>query len=95
MQPDFQGSCLQRSCFQISTDCFLDGHRLQRWTQEQPAAGSNIPAGKTWANSWTSKEGDLFVFGGFGADTKIHNDMWRFTSATRTWQLVNTHPAHN
>jgi hypothetical protein len=68
--------------------------RQKHWVREQAAAAASStaatasPLGKTWANSWSTKQGDLFVFSGFGADTKIHNDMWRFTSHTRTWELL-------
>ena len=62
----------------------------KRWARQR-SVGSNsgeVPSGKTWANQWTTQEGDLFVFSGFNEDTKIHNDMWRFRSARRSWEMV-------
>jgi hypothetical protein len=54
------------------------------WTQEQ---AHSQPMGKTWTNTWAT-QGDLWLISGFGSDTKIHSDMWHFSSASRTWTLL-------
>ncbi len=54
-----------------------------------PAAG-NIPGGRQSASNWTDSSGNLWLFGGWGADaTGINggplNDLWEFSPLTNEW----------
>jgi N-acetylneuraminic acid mutarotase len=46
-------------------------------------ASSNIPGGRDAAVSWTDASGNIWLFGGFGADSNgtqgYLNDLWRYT----------------
>jgi len=53
-----------------------------------PAAG-NVPGGRQRASSWTDSSGNLWLFGGYGADPDgtlgYLNDLWEFNPSTREW----------
>jgi N-acetylneuraminic acid mutarotase len=59
-----------------------------------PAAG-NVPGSRTFAASWTDKQGNLWLFGGIGGDVNgitcmteivcVLNDLWEYNPATSTW----------
>ncbi len=57
-----------------------------------PAAG-NIPGGRYYANRWTDKNGNLWLFGGLGDDAHGNigslNDLWKFNPATNQWAWVS------
>ena len=55
-------------------------------TLEPPAAG-NIPSGRTYAVSWTDKNGRLWLFGGTFLTTYLTylNDLWVYDPATSEW----------
>jgi N-acetylneuraminic acid mutarotase len=55
-------------------------------TLETPAAG-NIPSGRTYAVSWTDKNGRLWLFGGTFLTTYLTylNDLWVYDPATSEW----------
>jgi N-acetylneuraminic acid mutarotase len=45
---------------------------------------ANYPPGRSYgAASWVDLNGDLWLFGGYGAG--YYNDLWRYTIATNTW----------
>lgn len=50
---------------------------------------SNVPGARASAISWTDKSGNLWVFGGYGADstpTNVElNDLWKFDGTNWTW----------
>jgi N-acetylneuraminic acid mutarotase len=54
-------------------------------TQGVPAAG-NTPGSRDVAGSWTDKNGNLWLFGGFdsGTDDSL-NDLWEFNPTTNQW----------
>lgn len=57
-----------------------------------PAAG-NIPGGRYEAMSWTDKDGNFWLFGGYGFDSAGHtgalNDLWEFKPSTGEWTWMN------
>ncbi len=57
-------------------------------TSGTPAVG-NVPGSRDMAMSWTDKDGNLWLFGGFGSDAngKIAylNDLWEFNPTTIEW----------
>jgi hypothetical protein len=57
-------------------------------TLGQPAA-TNIPGGRSGAVTWTDATGNLWLFGGSGADGfgngGILNDLWKYTPSTGEW----------
>jgi len=59
-------------------------------------AASNIPGGRSVAASWTDKNGNFWLFGGWGMDANGEyaalSDLWRFTPSTGqwTWESGNT-----
>jgi N-acetylneuraminic acid mutarotase len=53
------------------------------------AAASNVPGWRRDAAAWTDKAGNLWLFGGEGADSSAHahylNDLWKFDGTNWTW----------
>ena len=53
-------------------------------------SATNVPGGRDGAASWTDSSGNFWLFGGFGADSKVYptgdpdtpmhylNDLWEF-----------------
>ena len=66
-----------------------------------PAAG-NVPGCRNRASSWTDSSGNLWLLGGYGADSTgtfgYLNDLWEFNPSTREWAWMagsSTIPAAN
>ena len=61
-------------------------------TMGTPAAG-NVPGGRQEAVSWTDSSGNLWLFGGGGADSAGTNgelnDLWEFNPSTREWAWMS------
>jgi len=64
------------------------------------AAAANIPGARGSSVSWTDSKGNLWLFGGGGADAYGNvgylNDLWEFSPATAQWTWMsgnNTIPA--
>jgi N-acetylneuraminic acid mutarotase len=57
-------------------------------TLQNPEAG-NTPGGRMAAESWTDSKGNLWLFGGYGADTTgtmgYLNDLWEFSVSANEW----------
>jgi N-acetylneuraminic acid mutarotase len=58
-----------------------------------PAAG-NVPGSREYATSWTDSSGNLWLFGGYGADAITYwggnlNDLWEFNLTAKTWTWVS------
>jgi hypothetical protein len=53
------------------------------------SASGNIPGGRHSASSWTDNNGNFWLFGGHGADSKGDegdlNDLWMFNPSTQEW----------
>ncbi len=53
------------------------------------SAAGNVPGGRDSAVSWIDKNGNLWLFGGWGIDSNSTrgylNDLWEFTPSTKTW----------
>jgi N-acetylneuraminic acid mutarotase len=53
-----------------------------------PAAG-NMPGGNQYASAWTDSSGDVWLFGGYGTDSRGNfgdlNDLWKYIPATNQW----------
>ena len=53
------------------------------------AAPGNIPGARALGVSWTDKQGNLWLFGGFGYDSAGQcdglNDLWKFDGSNWTW----------
>jgi hypothetical protein len=60
-------------------------------TLGQPGSG-NVPGGRSGAASWADKDGNLWLFGGFGADgignLSFLNELWEFNSASKEWAWI-------
>jgi N-acetylneuraminic acid mutarotase len=56
---------------------------------EGVAAAGNIPGGRSESASWTDKQGNFWIFGGFGYDVADNyaylNDLWEFNPSTNEW----------
>lgn len=60
-------------------------------TRGIPAAG-NKPGSRYGSRTWTDKEGNLWLFGGFGydhTDMGTLNDLWRFSPLSNEWTWIN------
>jgi hypothetical protein len=60
-------------------------------TEGTPAA-SNVPGSREFANSWRDASGNLWVFGGYGANNTtfgILNDLWQFNPSTGYWTWMS------
>jgi N-acetylneuraminic acid mutarotase len=61
-------------------------------TLGSPAA-ANMPGSRNGAASWTDKNGNLWLFGGGGADSAGNggnlNDLWEFDSSSREWAWMS------
>lgn len=57
------------------------------------AATQNVPGGRFGASTWTDQNGHLWLFGGFGYDSKSDlgslNDLWEFDSSVGQWKWVS------
>jgi N-acetylneuraminic acid mutarotase len=53
------------------------------------AAPGNVPGARALGVSWTDKQGNLWLFGGFGYDSAGQcdglNDLWKFDGTSWTW----------
>jgi N-acetylneuraminic acid mutarotase len=60
-------------------------------TQGIPAAG-NIPGARSGPVSWTDKNGNFWLFGGFGVDSvgsqNYLNDLWEFNPSNNMWTWI-------
>ena len=56
------------------------------------AASGNIPGGRASASSWADQSGNLWLFGGIGADGSgtqgYLNDLWRFNASNGEWVWI-------
>jgi N-acetylneuraminic acid mutarotase len=57
------------------------------------AAASNAPGARVSGITWTDKNGNLWVWGGYGSDSQFSqinlNDLWEYSPATAEWVWVN------
>lgn len=57
------------------------------------AAPSNVPGSREYAVSWTDNNGNFWLFGGYGYDSKGTlsnlNDLWEFNPTTNAWTWVS------
>lgn len=53
---------------------------------------ANIPGGRSQAASWTDSSGNLWLFGGFGADANgtigYLNDLWEYSTTAQQWTWI-------
>lgn len=59
------------------------------------ASASNVPGARVEALSWSDSAGNLWLFGGTGADTlnyHWYNDLWRFSGNEWTWISGSNEP---
>jgi N-acetylneuraminic acid mutarotase len=61
-------------------------------TQGTPSA-SNVPGGRGGAVSWMDARGNLWLFGGLGADSTgsggFLNDLWEFSPTSKMWTWMS------
>lgn len=53
---------------------------------------SNNPGGRYLSSSWADKNGNLWLFGGYGYDQNMLgslNDLWKYNSANNEWTWMN------
>lgn len=57
------------------------------------AAAGNVPGARYSAVSWTDSSGNLWLFGGYGADSTGYpgqlNDLWKFDPGSKEWTWVS------
>jgi N-acetylneuraminic acid mutarotase len=57
--------------------------------------GTNLPGGREEMISWTDKQGNFWVFGGWGVDdtqpngTGVLNDLWEYSPTANQWTWVS------
>ncbi len=53
------------------------------------SAPGNFPGGRTGESTWTDKDGNFWLFGGYGVDSAgsvgYLNDLWRYDPSTNEW----------
>jgi N-acetylneuraminic acid mutarotase len=53
----------------------------------------NVPGGREDASGWTDREGNLWLFGGYGLDRSgawgVLNDLWEFRPSTGEWTWMS------
>ncbi len=68
------------------------GRRGVYGTLGTPAPG-NIPGSRAGSASWTDRNGNLWLFGGYGYDSDgtigLLNDLWEFAPSTREWTWMS------
>jgi N-acetylneuraminic acid mutarotase len=56
-------------------------------------SAENVPGSREDASGWTDNEGNLWLFGGYGADASgtngILNDLWEFNPSTGEWTWMS------
>jgi N-acetylneuraminic acid mutarotase len=56
------------------------------------ASANNVPGSRNSASGWTDLSGNLWLFGGYGADSVgtvgLFNDLWKYDVATNEWTWV-------
>lgn len=62
------------------------------WGTPGAQSFDNIPSGRYRPANWTDKNGNLWLFGGFGYDsndrTSYLDDLWEFTPSSNQWTWV-------
>lgn len=56
------------------------------------ASPTNIPGARSSSISWSDKNGNLWLFGGFGNSTMtttLLNDLWKYNTSTQQWTWVS------
>jgi N-acetylneuraminic acid mutarotase len=57
------------------------------------AAASNAPGARVSGVTWTDKNGNLWMWGGYGSDSQFSqinlNDLWEYSPMTSEWVWVN------
>jgi N-acetylneuraminic acid mutarotase len=63
------------------------------WGAQGEGSSANGPAGRSDSLSWTDRKGNLWMFGGTGADaygtSGTLNDLWKLDPETMTWTWVS------
>lgn len=62
---------------------------LAVYGQQGTAASSNDPGARTGAVSWNGPNGNLWLFGGINAGSKLENDVWEYNVSTKQWTWVS------
>jgi hypothetical protein len=53
-----------------------------------PAVG-NVPAARSFAVSWTDRNGDFWLFGGQNQQNVSFNDLWEFNPTSNLWAWIS------
>jgi len=68
-----------------STTCYVAGNYGQQGVQ----SATNMPGSRRAATGWTDRAGNLWLFGGLGADSNGYigalNDFWEFDPTSNRW----------
>jgi N-acetylneuraminic acid mutarotase len=55
-------------------------------------SASNFPGGREWTTGWVDHSGNIWLFGGWGFDSKgtlgFLNDLWELNPSTKEWTWV-------
>ena len=83
------------NCSSVNSNCDTPG---VYGTLQVPSAG-NDPGSRSWAATWTDKNGNLWLFGGNGLDslgkTGYLNDLWEYNRQNNVWTWMNGGQAFN
>jgi hypothetical protein len=75
----------------MATESIAYGQPGVYGTLGMPAAG-NIPGGRQSSATWTDSGGNLWLFGGYGIDSRGQlgylNDLWQFNPLSNEWTWV-------
>lgn len=59
---------------------------------------ANLPASRSGAFTWQDKEGNSWLFGGYGRSATgagYLNDLWKYSASTGIWTWMNGNKVHN
>jgi N-acetylneuraminic acid mutarotase len=67
-----------------------DGAQLGVYGTKSTFAAANVPSGRTGSIGWTDKNGNLWLFGGYGTSVAAYlddelDDLWEFNPSTNEW----------
>ena len=72
----------------VSGDSYVDNFLFGIYEEKGVSSNNNKPGSRQLISSWTDQNGNLWMFGGFGACTNnwnALNDLWKYNIASKQW----------